>query len=292
MGHNATLNTPSDFYYGGKIDGYANAIYSESMAQIMQHSTGYEIINNYDYYGLSEDLMIEIKQEVIRTIKHVRNKYDQYITSGKPFASWNDPSTQEDETFLTFMTLAYKFCEHAENSDQGYLLPTKRMTNLLQGFCQEWADQYNPQNNTAAADTFRSTLMVTALSYAFSSDLRNEFIDLNFPVDDQLYNELYNSVSTSIIDFSDNTSGFALFQNYPNPFTQRTEICLHLDVSAHIVLTVFDLTGRKVKTLLDSEHEKGDYVAVFDATGLRPGIYFCQLQKNGRIKTKKMLIYK
>ena len=38
------------------IDGNANAIYSESMAQIFQHATGYEIVNNYDYYGLSEDL--------------------------------------------------------------------------------------------------------------------------------------------------------------------------------------------------------------------------------------------
>ena len=191
MGHNFTLNTPSTFYFGGRIDGNANAIYSESMAQIFQHATGYEIVNNYDDYGLSMDLMMDIKQQVIRTIKFVRYEYDQYILQDKPFASWNDPSTPEDdETMLTFMTIAYKFCEHAENAGEGYLLPLQRMMTLLQGFCQEWADSYDRENNTASANEFRATLIVKALSEAFQTDLREEFRDLNFPVSDQIYNAL------------------------------------------------------------------------------------------------------
>ena len=50
MGHNFTLNSPADYYYGGKIDGNANAIFSESLAQIFQHATAFEIINNYSDY--------------------------------------------------------------------------------------------------------------------------------------------------------------------------------------------------------------------------------------------------
>jgi hypothetical protein len=198
MGHNFTLNTPSTYYYGGKVDGYANAIYSESMAQIFQHSAGYEIINNYQAYGLSDDLVFDIKQSVLSSISVIRASYEQYLASGKNFASWNDPSTPVDETLNTFMTIAYKFCEHAENLGLGYKAPLKRMLNLLQGFNPNWAQLYNPLNNSAAADTFRATLMVTALSYAFSTDLRAEFRNLNFPVSDQTYNELYASV-TSII---------------------------------------------------------------------------------------------
>jgi len=196
MGHNTTLNTPPSFYYGDVIGGNANAIYSESMAQIFQHATGYEVVNNYDYYGFSEDLMIEIKQQVIRTIKFVRYGYEQYILNDKPFASWNDPSTPEDETMLTFLTIAYKFCEHAENAEEGYMIPLKRMMNLLQGLCQEWANAYDPLNNTADADTFRATLMVRALSDAFQTDLKDEFRDLNFPVSDQIYNALPVEISS------------------------------------------------------------------------------------------------
>jgi hypothetical protein len=193
MGHNFTLNTPASFYYGGKIDGYANAIYSESMAQILQHAAGYEIVNNYETYGLSDDLAIEIREDVSRTFRLVRDFYDEYLSTGKPFSSWNDDSTPEDETLPTFMTIAYKFCEHAENSGPGYREPLKRMMTLLQGFNPDWANQYDQSNNSTEGETFRATLMVAALSYAFSTDLREEFRDLNFPVSDQIYEELYNS---------------------------------------------------------------------------------------------------
>ncbi|NTW23209.1 MAG: T9SS type A sorting domain-containing protein [Lentimicrobium sp.] len=292
MGHNTTFNTPPDFYYGGNIDGNAYAIYAESLAQIFQHATGYEIINNYDYYGLSEDLMIEIQQEVIRTIKIVREKYDQYLTNGKQFASWNDPSTPENETFLTFMTLAYKFCEHAENSGQGYRLPTKRMMTLLQGFCQDWAIRYDRLHNTGEADTFRSTLMVTALSYAFSSDLKDEFRDLNFPVDDQIYEELYNSVITSVGEPSEIPSDFVLRQNYPNPFRGTTTLTFQLPENVQAVLKVYDFMGRELKTLVDCEMAKGEHQLTFNAKGLKAGVIFYQLQVNGVIQTKKMILLK
>jgi hypothetical protein len=41
MGHNFTLNSPVEFCYGGKIDGWANAIFSETMAQIFAHATAF-----------------------------------------------------------------------------------------------------------------------------------------------------------------------------------------------------------------------------------------------------------
>ncbi len=57
---------------------------------------------------------------------------------------------------------------------------------------------YDPHENTQAAATFRSTLMVTALSYAFLQDLRSEFKALNFPIDDATYQQLYASAESSI----------------------------------------------------------------------------------------------
>jgi hypothetical protein len=191
MGHNFTLNTPSNYYYGGKIDGNANAIYSETLAQIFQHATTYEIINNSHFYGLSADLTQSIKESAIASIKIVRSAYDNYLNLGKPFSVWNVPSTPVDETVNTFMTVAYRFFEHAENDGLGYRVPVKRMLKLLQTFDQGLATGYDQSHDTSAAATFRATFMVTAVSYAFSKDLRAEFRSLNFPIDDQLYNELY-----------------------------------------------------------------------------------------------------
>ena len=194
MGHNVTLNSPADYYYGGKIDGNANAIYSESMAQIFQHATAYEIINNAGSYGFSEDLVLDIKNSATSSMKIVRNAYDRYINEGANFHSWNDPGTPQDETFDTFMTIAYKFFEHAENSGQEYRAPLKRMMELLQLFDGDLEDSYDRFNDNLAADTFRSTLIVTALSYGFSTDLRSEFAALNFPLDNGTYDTLMESV--------------------------------------------------------------------------------------------------
>ncbi len=190
MGHDVTLNSPADYFYGGKIDGNANAIFSETMAQIFQHSAAYEIINNADNYGLSEDLIFEIRENAISTMIGVKNVYDDYIKSGMKFSSWNDPKTPEDETGGTVMTIAYKFFEHAEKSDSGYRIPLKRMMLLLQTFCEKDRERYSQFINSPKAESFRATLMVAALSFAFDEDLRDEFRKLNFPIDDEVYEEL------------------------------------------------------------------------------------------------------
>jgi len=187
MGHNFTLNTPADFYYGGRIDGAANAIYSETMAQIMQHATAYEIINHADRYGLGDDIVADIRNHVIGAMYVVRNSYDNYVANGAVYGSWGKP---EVDAYGTFMTLAYKFCEHAETSGLGYRIPLRRMMQLLQTFDPDMAASFDQNNDTPEADVFRGTLMVAAISHGFQTDLRSEFAALNFPTDDTIFNAL------------------------------------------------------------------------------------------------------
>jgi hypothetical protein len=199
MGHNFTLNTPAHYYYGGRIDGNANAIFSESMAQIFQHATAYEMINRSTEFGLGEDATEEVKNSATSSIRAVRDSYERYLDSGLIFSSWNDPLTPADETFDTFMTIAYKFFAHAENAGGGYKIPLKRMMKFEQIFDPDLAERYNPLQDTVEAARFRATLMVTALSYAFGEDLRAEFEALNFPIDDSLYVELQQKVAGNLI---------------------------------------------------------------------------------------------
>ncbi|MEW5702136.1 MAG: hypothetical protein AB1792_07910 [Candidatus Zixiibacteriota bacterium] len=188
MGHNFTLNTPAHFYYGGRIDGPANMIYSETMAQIYQHATGWALLNAARRYNLPDDLVFEITESVTSSMAFVRSQYNDYLAAGTPFCTWNDPPG--DSAMQTFMTVAYTFCEHAETSGWGYRAPTKRMLHLLQQFDQYVMDQYDQNNNSLAADSARATLMIAAVSYAFKSDLRSEFAALDFPIDDDFYESL------------------------------------------------------------------------------------------------------
>ena len=287
MGHNFTLNSPADYYYGGKIDGCANAIFSESMAQIFQHATAYEIINNAGTYGLSEDIIADIKQSAISSIKIVRNSYEDYLSSGMNFSSWNNPGTPEDETFNTFMTIAYKFFEYAENTGLEYRIPLKRMMELLQVFNEDLRQKYDQQNNTAEADAFRATLMVTPLSYAFSADLRTEFRDLNFPISDETYEELMGML-TDISELDNQIlSNFELKQNYPNPFNPATSIDFSIATGETGILSIYNVKGQ----ILESHSFKeGSHRFIWDGSKYASGIYFYKLELDNHYEVKKMLM--
>lgn len=284
MGHNFTLNFPSQYYFGGKIDGNANAIYSETMAQIFQHATAYEIINNAGTYGLGVDLIADIKQSAISSIKIVREAYESYLSSGMNFASWNDPVTPTDETYNTFMTIAYKFFEHAENSGLGYRTPLKRMMELLKVFDEELRQQYDQHNNTEAADAFRATLMITALSHAFSTDLRTEFRNLNFPISDQSYSDLMGRM-TSIEQNGDRLPvDFELKQNYPNPFNPFTTIEFAIPMGRTGRLSIINMKGQIVESYTCGP---GSHKFVWNGSKYASGVYFYRLSSDKDSKVKK-----
>lgn len=71
-----------------------------------------------------------------------------------------------------------------------------------------------------------------------------------------------------------------LFQNYPNPFNEETEIHFDLNQDSHVTLTVFDVLGRKVRQLADTNFEAGAHFLTLNARGLSSGVYFIQLETN------------
>ncbi len=87
---------------------------------------------------------------------------------------------------------------------------------------------------------------------------------------------------------------FALYQNYPNPFNPSTVITYQLPQSADVQLEVFDVTGRKVTTLVRERQVAGTYSYPFSALrfSLSSGVYFYRLQAGSFVETKKMVLVK
>lgn len=191
MGHNFSLNTPSDYYYGGKTDGNANAIFSEATAQIYQHATAYELLDPASDWGLDDDVRLEIELSARASIRGTKIALDRYVAGGSVFESWNDPATGPDESFDSFMVIAHRFFEHAELLGTGYGPPLSRMVAMLQSFDAVRHASWDPGNDTPQAETFRATWMVAAVSYGFATDLRPDFVGLGFPIDDALFIEIY-----------------------------------------------------------------------------------------------------
>lgn len=86
--------------------------------------------------------------------------------------------------------------------------------------------------------------------------------------------------------------GFKLYQNYPNPFNPKTNMKFDLLKSGKTKLSIFDITGKEIITLLNSYIPSGKYEATFDASGFSSGIYFYKLETNNYSETKKMTIIK
>lgn len=196
MGHNVTLNSPAKFHWGFKQDGPANGIYSETMAQIFQHATACELVNNRQKYGISRELAFDIARSARSSMGIVRRSYENYLKEGRRFCSWNDAATKPDDTFDTFMTIAYKFFEHAEKDGDGYRQPVKRLMTFFQRFNPEWEKGFSARRNSPQAERFRATLVAAALSHAFQKDLRPEFRDLRFPIEDNVFQQLLTLTST------------------------------------------------------------------------------------------------
>ncbi len=74
-----------------------------------------------------------------------------------------------------------------------------------------------------------------------------------------------------------------LMQNYPNPFNPQTRIPFYISPGpqAEVTLTVFDISGRQIQTLIDRQSfASGQYSVVFDAGHLASGVYFYRLMVN------------
>lgn len=98
---------------------------------------------------------------------------------------------------------------------------------------------------------------------------------------------------TSIQDSpSPRPDAFALSQNYPNPFNPSTTINYSLPHSGNVKLTVYNILGSKVATIVDEYKPAGNYSVKFNASNLASGIYIYRLESGSYISAKKLILLK
>jgi len=85
---------------------------------------------------------------------------------------------------------------------------------------------------------------------------------------------------------------YRLAQNAPNPFNPRTEIHYALPQASTVVLSVFDLSGRRVATLVNGFEEAGFKTVSWDARQLGSGTYLYRIEAGSFVQTRKMTLLK
>jgi hypothetical protein len=113
-------------------------------------------------------------------------------------------------------------------------------------------------------------------------------------VDKWQYNGTLPSITVTGVEEVGGTlpEGFALQQNFPNPFNPSTTIEFTLPASGFTSLRVYDLLGREVMTLVNEQKAAGTYRATFTATQLPSGTYFYALKAGTFSDVRKMMLVK
>ena len=108
------------------------------------------------------------------------------------------------------------------------------------------------------------------------------------------------ATNTGELSLNDNVvipSQYTLHLNYPNPFNPVTTLRYDLSENGHVNIIIYDMLGRKVKTLINQTQDAGYRSVIWDATNdygkpVSAGIYLYQIQAGEYIQTKKMVLLK
>jgi hypothetical protein len=85
---------------------------------------------------------------------------------------------------------------------------------------------------------------------------------------------------------------FALDQNYPNPFNPMTTISYDVPIASFVRITVYDVLGKEITTLVKEEQEAGYYTVQWNARNWPSGVYFCRMIAGEFSAVKKLLLVK
>jgi hypothetical protein len=83
---------------------------------------------------------------------------------------------------------------------------------------------------------------------------------------------------------------FSLDQNAPNPAKGNTTISYSLPEETHVVLSLFDMTGKKVLELVNAEEQTGTHYHTLNTSELKAGMYYYRLETESNSATRKMVV--
>lgn len=104
--------------------------------------------------------------------------------------------------------------------------------------------------------------------------------------------KLLGYTTTDVEDEEAVVSKFELSQNFPNPFNPSTIIKYSIPEASKVSLTIFNLLGEAVSTLVNESKSAGNYTVEFNAADLSSGVYLYKLQAGSFVQTHKMILLK
>jgi hypothetical protein len=142
--------------------------------------------------------------------------------------------------------------------------------------------------NTSLGDTI-ITVFNDTQNQTFQFEVNGDPQSIDFDYGNWILKHIFSITEVEDIILPD---AFTLEQNYPNPFNPSTTIKYRLGSKEFVKLKVFNILGKEVADLVNSEQAAGSYELEFNASGLESGVYFYRIETGNFVETKKMLLMK
>ena len=85
---------------------------------------------------------------------------------------------------------------------------------------------------------------------------------------------------------------FSVDRAYPNPFNPTTTLSFAIPIDSEVSLSVYNMQGREVSTLIDGNMEAGYHSIVWDANSYASGVYFVKMMAGEYVSTQKLMLIK
>ena len=275
---NSYSNKPPAYKVELKSYGWLNDSFAISRYRVMntdsvtfQSKFGFEILPFIENYYGNEKIEYDADLDYIRIFRDTSETYMGIKVLSHEIASlfvedWVSGYNKSD-TALYSNLFHESIVDTFTAADSGsVLIPSIDTQEIRPGGTYEVYIALGAALNKADLDT---VMMNTADRY--------EEILLNTSVDDEL-EELPNHIT--------------LYQNYPNPFNPSTTIQFTISETNNVELSIYNVLGEKVTTIVDKELNAGRHKVEFNASRMSSGVYFYRLKTANKIISKKMLLIK
>jgi len=189
--------------------------------------------------------------------------------------------------------------EYQQSTEQAFYF-IEKVQNIKPG---DWILSYNGEEVIGARQWQGSIIDVPAMGDDGSSSTKgyieagkipqfkllqdDKLIDLTGEVPSWSQNQLFIISSLRLLPES-----FSLDRAYPNPFNPTTTLRFAIPVDSKVSLSIYNLQGREVATLIDTNMEAGYHSVVWDANSYSSGVYFVKMIAGEFINTQKLMLFK
>jgi len=147
-------------------------------------------------------------------------------------------------------------------------------------------------NPLEPGDTLITSLHVWAFNNNGTANVQVQVGTFRNPNDRITIDFTATTIPVSVEDETVAVEKFFIEQNYPNPFNPSTKIKYGIAKAGNVEISVYNILGSKVASLVNGFKPAGTYSVNFDASKLSSGIYFYKITANGFVQTKKMILEK